>query len=243
MSRLPDLIRFYELLQSLEQRLGGFRHLAQCSGRQGWPARGVYFFFEPGEIRSDSGQGPRVTRVGTHALKQASSSTLWGRLSQHRGQVRDGAGNHRGSIFRLLVGEALMYRNNKVSHLPTWGLGSDAGAAAERLGWTREQVKAAERSWEIQVSDYIGNMPFLWLTIDDLPGPDSLRGYIERNAIGILSNFNQEFVDPPSNTWLGRDSGRERVRQSGLWNNNHVDEGYDASFLEQLERLVKLASA
>lgn len=95
----------------------------------------------------------------------------------------------------------------------------------------------------MQVSNYIGNMPFLWLPIDDLPGPDSLRGYIERNAIGLLSNFNQEFVDPPSNTWLGRDSGRERVRQSGLWNNNHVDEGYDASFLEQLERLVKLASA
>ncbi len=90
----------------------------------------------------------------------------------------------------------------------------------------------------MQVSDRIGEMPFLWLAIDDHPGPESLRGYIERNAIGLLSNFNQESLDPPSDTWLGRDSGRERVRRSGLWNNNHVDERYDALFLEQLERLV-----
>jgi hypothetical protein len=62
---------------------------------------------EEGEERSHSGQGPRIVRVGTHALKGGSSTTLWKRLSQHKGQERSRRGNHRGSIFRLIVGTAL----------------------------------------------------------------------------------------------------------------------------------------
>ena len=77
-----------------------------------WPRRGVYFFFENGEPRSGTGAGPRVVRVGAHGLKNGARSTLWGRLSQHRGSSRSGLGNHRGSIFRLLVGVALANRNN-----------------------------------------------------------------------------------------------------------------------------------
>jgi hypothetical protein len=34
-----------------------------------WPRRGVYFFFENGEMRSETGTGPRVVRVGTHAMR------------------------------------------------------------------------------------------------------------------------------------------------------------------------------
>jgi hypothetical protein len=99
--RLPDLIRFYSILNRLEKTIGGPRALADCRGRMKWPARGVYFFCEAGENRSDTGEGPRVVRVGTHALKAGGSTTLWGRLSTHRGQLRSGGGNHRGSIFRL----------------------------------------------------------------------------------------------------------------------------------------------
>ena len=82
-------------------------------------------------------------------------------------------------------------------------------------------------------------MPFLWLEIDDEPGPDSLRGYIERNAIALLSNYGKEPLDPPSGEWLGRLCDRERVRNSGLWNQNHVEERYDPAFLDTLERLAR----
>ena len=68
MDRLNDLVRFYDLLDRLEKRLGGKRTLAECNGRMDWPARGVYFFFEAGEERRDSGDGPRIIRIGTHAL-------------------------------------------------------------------------------------------------------------------------------------------------------------------------------
>jgi hypothetical protein len=109
MSRLSDLVRFYALLDRLKQRLGGTRSLATLNSFRDGPTRGVYFFFEPFEARKESGDGPRVVRVGTHALTAGSRSTLRQRLIQHRGQA-SGLGNHRGSIFRLLVGEALLAR-------------------------------------------------------------------------------------------------------------------------------------
>jgi hypothetical protein len=114
MDRHADLGRLYAVLASLEGRLGGKRTLAECDGRMGWPVRGVYFFFEPGEARSDTGIGPRVVRVGTQALQAGSSTSLWRRLSQHRGITATCGGNHRGSIFRFLVGNAIKSRDAHV---------------------------------------------------------------------------------------------------------------------------------
>jgi len=117
-ARREHLVRFYSILDELEKRIGGARTFGDCRGRMNWPARGVYFFREAGETRSDTGKGPRIVRVGTHALKTGGSTTIWGRLSTHRGQMRSGGGNHRGSIFRLIVGTALTDRDGH--KFPTW---------------------------------------------------------------------------------------------------------------------------
>jgi len=225
--RADHLVRFYSILDELEARTGPARSLGYCSGRTGWPDRGIYFFREAGEQRTDTGTGPRIVRVGTHALKDGSRTTLWTRLSQHKGQTNTGGGNHRGSIFRLLVGTALVQRHRYDCH--TWGEGNSAS----------REVRQCEQTLERDVSSVIGKMPFLWLAIDDPAGPQSLRGYIEKNAIALLSNYNKSALDPASSGWLGRDCDRERVRNSGLWNSNHVDDGYDADFLDELARLVE----
>ena len=226
-SRLDHLKTFYELIGLLEARIGGARALAECSGTRDWPRRGVYFFREEGESRTDTGTGPRIVRVGTHALKAGSGTTLRSRLSQHRGQLRSGGGNHRGSIFRLIVGTALIARDGY--HCPTWDDRKSSAPAA---------IRAGEQALERAVSEIIGAMPFLWVGIDDEPGADSARGIIERNAIGLLSNYGKEPIDPPSSRWLGHYCNRSRVRASGLWNANHVDEAYDPAFLDRLEMLV-----
>jgi len=225
--RLRDLIRFYEILDTLAERIGGPRILAECTGRMEWPERGVYFFQEHGETRSDSGTGPRIVRVGTHALKTGSKTTLWQRLSQHRGTARTRGGNHRGSIFRLLVGTALAETNGMT--IPTWGQGSSAP----------KPIREKEKPLEELVSKTIGEMPFLWLDVPDPVGLENLRDYIERNAIALLSNYNRPVLDPPSSSWLGAHCNREKVRASGLWNQNHVDKAYDPAFLDELERLVR----
>jgi hypothetical protein len=187
----------------------------------------VCIFFEPGELRSDSGVGIRVVRVGTHALNEGSRTKLWKRLSQHSGQRRSGGGNHRGSIFRLIVGAALI--NQQGHKFATWG--KDSSAPRE----IRNQQVALERP----VSAVIRKMPFLWLAIDDEPGPKSLRGYIERNVIALLSNYERPALDAPSEEWLGYYCDRERVQRSGLWNNRHVDERYDPAFLNSLATLIE----
>ena len=120
----------------------------------------------------------------------------------------------------------------------SWGVGSDAGTAARRLGLSRADIRAAEADLELRVSSYVGTMPFLWLDVGDDPGPASERGLIERNAIALLSSFHDPSPDPASTEWLGRSSDRERVCRSGLWNNQHVDEDYSPRFLDVFERRI-----
>lgn len=222
--RAHHLQQFYELLDQLEYKIGSARCLSECNGTMCWPQRGVYFFREAGEIRTHTG-GPRIVRVGTHALKAGSKTTLWNRLSQHRGVASHGGGNHRGSVFRKIVGAALIRRDGW--DCSTWGQGSNA----------TKGIREAEHPLEQAVSEVIGVMPFLWLSVDDEPGPDSLRGCIERNAIALLSHY-RESIDLPSPQWLGSWSDSEKVQQSGLWNSNHVDDDYDPAFLCALQRQI-----
>ena len=225
-SRLDHLKQFYASLASLEERLGGARRLSDCSGYMKWPTRGIYFFMEAGEVRANIGDCPRIVRVGTHALKAGSKTKLWNRLYQHKGVTSSGGGNHRGSIFRRIVGAALIERDGL--DYPSWGKGDTAP----------REVRKLEQPLERTVSTVIGDMPFLWLAVEDEAGPESRRGYIERNAIALLSNYDKEPIDPPSTSWLGHLSDREKVRASGLWNSNHVNEDYDPAFLGVLTRLV-----
>lgn len=229
--RRHDLERFYSLIRELKTVVGGYRYLRDCTGQMGWPHRGVYFFFENGEFRED-GVTPRVVRVGTHALKYGSHSTLWGRLSQHKGHSRGtyaGGGNHRGSIFRLHVGSALLNVGVYPEEIrQSWGSGNQAP----------QQTRVREHQLEVDVSTHIGNMPFLWVEVPDDPGPESDRGLIEAGAIALLSNFGVQPIDPPSLNWLGLAAGSSAVAKSGLWNVSHVQEQYDPAFLDVLERYV-----
>ena len=67
----------------------------------------TYFFREAGENRSDTGEGLRVVRVGTHAPKAGGSTTLSADCPRTGVSWAAVGGNHRGSIFRLIVGTAI----------------------------------------------------------------------------------------------------------------------------------------
>jgi hypothetical protein len=242
MSGENGLGRFYQLMDALCNRLGGYLYLRDCTGRYNWPSRGVYYFCDEREPRTGSGKGYRVVRVGTHALTAGSSTSLWQRLSQHAGSKSSGAGNHRGSIFRLLVGEAIQ-RRDRTSEPRTWGVGSDPGRAGAKLSLSAVQVRESERVLEAAVSRYIAALPFLVVAAEDAPGPESVRGLLERNSIALLSNIGKERPDSPTPEWLGRHSGRQRVKESGLWNNRHVEEAYDPPFLEVLQKQIAATKA
>jgi hypothetical protein len=220
-----DIDRFYALLSTRCSKVDGTRQLKDCDGRKKWkwPKGGVYFFFEEGEYRQDQPGILRVVRVGTHALTEISKTTLWNRLKQHKG-TDNGGGNHRGSVFRLHVGTALIEKQRCHAAYPYWGKGTSA----------KKEITDSERPMELQVSKYIGQMPFLWLAVDT-PG---MRAHIEKHAIGLLCNRGKP-VDTQSPTWLGKYSSRPAIRQSGLWNVKHTEENYDPSFLDDLEDLLE----
>jgi hypothetical protein len=220
--RGADLVRFYRLLGELEALNRGTHRLAQASAADAWPNRGVVWFYERGENRSDTGSGPRIVRVATHALKRELNTTLWDRLAQ------DAGGSHRGSIFRTVIG--LSVRDLMGNTEPNgWGRGIAPAPGTEKQ----------EATLEAAVNHYIAQMPFLYLTVNDDPGPMSLRAFIEKNSIALLSNFARTPVDSASPAWLGRRCNREKVAQSGLWNIQHVDEAYDPSFMDAMKTLME----
>jgi hypothetical protein len=224
--RTGGLERLYGAIDRLRERVGGARTLASADGRSGWPSHGVYLFFEDGECRED-GREPRVVRVGTHALPATSRTSMWQRLSQHRGTLggrHPGSGNHRGSVFRLHLGSALIARDGWPEAAATWGRGSSAST----------EVRAGEVELERAVSRYIRSMPLLWLDVPDRHD----RRVIEQDLIALLSNADRPSRDAPSEAWLGRHAAHPAIRRSGLWNVHHVDARFDGLGLNRFVELV-----
>lgn len=225
-----DLDRFYELLGGLSASTEQGNPLATYTGKSELPAKGVYFFQEPNEYRAD-GATPRIVRVGTHAVSADSKATLWHRLRAHLGS-RSGSGHHRGSVFRRHVGKAILLRDE--IYLPSWGQGSvvPANVRADTVAMT------AEAAHELKVSEYIGKMRMMWIEVSDHASTDSMRAFIEKNAIALLSNMLNP-IEEAGGKWLGRHSPVEEITRSYLWNVNHVRDAYDETFLDRLEFAVE----
>lgn len=223
---MNDIDRFYFLIQKLEDGLGGKRLFGECDDSMKWPKRGVYFLFEPREHRHADPSTPRVTLVGTHAIKHGGKTTLWNRLRTHKG-TRSGNGNHRNSVFRSHLGLALNYKYPGRFNAPEWG----NGRSAER------EIRIQELELEKMVSKYIGKFSILWLAVLDEPSPQSDREYIKKNTIALLSNHMHP-IDSPSPDWLGNCSPNRSIRKSGLWNVIHVDQDYDPAFLDIMAAYV-----
>lgn len=217
--------RFFGLMQQVWAAQSGGRRIDSTSGRQAWPSRGVYFILDSYGV--DRGRLPRIVRVGTHAVSQGSKTTLWHRLSTHRGTTL-GAGSHRSSIFRLHVGRAWTRCAETEIWPESWGQGQTAPL----------EVRQGEERLEQQVSKLIGAMSVIWLDVGDEPGPESERAYLERNAIGLISRLGllRSAIEPD---WLGHFSADWRIAVSGLWNLNHVFRRPDPDFIDRLTIAVE----
>jgi hypothetical protein len=225
-----DVQRFYELIAKLELKPHQCLTLRELIATRGLPARGVYFFREPGEYSSVF-RGPRIVRVGTHGVSTGSKATLRSRLRMHLG-TQSGGGNHRGSIFRRHVGHAIL--NEGKQSVSTWGVGSSAPTELREC----PAALRTERELEHMVSERIGAMSVLWVHVPDEASASSERATIERNAIAMLSNKKQ-LVERAGTGWLGHHSDRQEIRSSLLWNLNHTADTYDPSFLPILQAAIE----
>jgi len=228
MRRKEDILLFYELLENLRKKVGGYRYLVSSHGRMNWPRQGVYFFLEETEFRENS-NAPRVVRIGTHAVSKGSKSVLWKSLYQHRGPEGGnfpGGGSHRSSKFRENVGFAVMKKEGL--SIPTWGISQSVP----------KRVLEAEYELEVFVSDYIGKLPFLWLDVEGPGQKFNIRSTIHKYSISLLSNLIHSPINPPTKFWLGQHSPNNNVKNSGLWNAHATDTAPVPDFLPILEKYV-----
>ncbi len=221
-----DLKRFYDLLGKLEHGIGGKHRVRDLEGGATIPKQGIYFFFENSEFHNQDQGVLRVTRVGTHGVSKGSKSSLWNRIKTHKGNTSLD-GNHRGSIFRLHVGKAIINHSKGALCYPHWGIGQSAS----------KEIRAQESEHEKRVSKYISDMSILWLSVPGESGADNDRAYLERNIIGLLTS---RTTKPKliSENWLGRYSDKDIIVSNGLWNIAHVGVAYDRRFLDVLSKYI-----
>lgn len=105
------IAELYEELSNVAEKQG-LHTLRQVLSSGKLPKQGVYIFFEGAEQSAFSTRLPRIVRIGTHAVSAGSKTALRTRLRTHFG-TKSGNGNHRGSIFRLHVGEAIACKFRK----------------------------------------------------------------------------------------------------------------------------------
>lgn len=213
-ARIEDLDRLYGWIEA-ERETGRAFTFGDLSV-SAVPKRGVYIFIDPTECNFRK-TGPRVVRIGTHAVSAGSRASLRGRLRNHLGPASQ-MGSHRGSIFRLHVGRAMLEAELGHESLPSWGQGQDAGA----------EIRALEQVHEISVSRYLRRLQVVYLDIDDEPSKDSMRARAEMQLIALFSDTMRP-IDLPSSEWLGLKSPVAPIRQSGLWNIRGVGGKYDPS--------------
>lgn len=228
--RGTHLERFYEILSKLkETRVSGSDFGSQIF-REKIPAKGIYFFFEPSEVRSANASQLRVVRVGTHGVSAGSKSTLRYRIGTHFG-TRAGGGNHRSSIMRLHIGAAMLNAGALGFTVENWG---------EKTGPNFHPADLmSERRLESEVSRYLAKMSMICIAIGDESSASSDRAYIEQNSIALLAGINGP-IDVADSNWLGSYSVKTEIRESSLWNVNCVYDSYDPDFLNVLEEYAQV---
>jgi hypothetical protein len=217
-----------ELYGAIEHALGGAElpTLREYMGSKNLTKQGVYLFFEDGEPTEFNQRLPRIVRIGTHAVSAGSSTTLRDRLRTHMGTA-DGDGNHRGSVFRLHVGNAIIKARNLSGEYPDWGKGQSA----------TKDVKNQERRLEQEVSKYLSRLRVFCLPLSGPASKSSIRSRVEAAIIGVLTQDGMA-LERPTQNWLGLNSTRSEIRESGLWNLQHLGVAPDKKAFESALRVL-----
>jgi hypothetical protein len=238
-STSPDpLDQFYTKLGDLKTQTDGPYYLDECDGQMDWPDRGIYIFFDQNsDLDVDPPSEWSISRIGTVGVSEGSSNTLWKRLRQHRGNTRGehaGGGNHRGSIFRLHVGRAIIEAENLHDDYPYWGTSHREGIPLET-----DALREQEHPLEVRVSDYIRSLPFLVMDVPGAPSKTSARARLEKNLIGLVSQRRRTTPTLMREGWLGHENPKPEIHRTGLWNIHHVTALYDASIISDINSYIQ----
>jgi hypothetical protein len=225
-----------EKCNQLHLWFNGLKRHTFCNGYADQiPQNGIYIIFEKGE---KAHYADRIVRIGTHNIGSRGNSTLEDRLEQHISP--NGL-----SVFRNKIGDALINKSR--------GEGSSFWSEEDLIDWNkswgkgvpRRHIRFQQRSRSIQfeeadrlISEYIReNISFVCIEIDKKDD----RKLIEKRLISTVSNCTE---CQQSVHWLGNYSTKEKVRKSGLWQENELwkSDFSDAEFgrFEGIVRVLKV---
>ena len=185
------------------------------------PKNGIYFFYEKGEFWGhDDSKKPRIVRVGTHRKDNFRS-----RISQHflvnnpniKLCLDDLAPKNR-SIFRKNLGRAILSLE-KSKYLSTWDIDFTSRNAKDKLSHLRDIDFESET--ENKISFLLkDNFSFRYIKVESQKARIGSKG-LESSLVGTLSHC-QVCLSSPN--WLGRYSPVKKIRESGLWQVQHLND-------------------
>ncbi len=183
------------------------------------PDNGVYFFYEKGELYGHCSENrPRIVRIGTHREGNFKSRIkdhfLFNESKMNFDKTRSPP--HDRSIFRKNLGRAIL-NNEKNVYLKIWDI--DYTTRENRKELSDQRNIKLERKIEAQVTTLLQyNFSFKYLIIKGQERRIGSKG-IESRLIGTLSQCDKCM---PSKEWLGNHSPVSKIRDSGLWQYQHL---------------------
>lgn len=208
------------LCPELHQLLSGQPHYRFPFSSTLIPPNGVYVLFEKGETAHGT---DRIVRIGTHD----GDGRLAARLEEHF--VRE---NKDRSVFRKNIGRALLSSIND-PFLKQWDI--DRTKKTVRDNPLRQVDPKKLQQTERKVTARIQNT-FSFVVIPTTTSID--RHQLEAGLIALVANCSE---CRPSPNWLGLRSPSIKIRESGLWQVQHLDD--EPISLENLAMLGKLLTS
>jgi hypothetical protein len=186
------------------------------------PYNGIYFFYEEGEI-ADHGCGliPRIVRIGTHK-----ENNFQIRISEHfllnESKLNFTIANPKPSdrsIFRKNIGRALLNKNNDY-YMKIWNI--DYTSKENRLKMNLMRNIEKEKQIESEISKILRErFSFRFIVLEGQQKGIGKEG-LESRLIGTVANCN---VCKASDSWLGKSSPIEHIRNGKLWLSQYLIAG------------------
>ncbi|RLI76516.1 hypothetical protein DRP04_12580 [Archaeoglobales archaeon] len=200
------------------------------------PKNGIYFFYEDGEFWGHNGDLLRIVRIGTHR-----SDNFRNRIAEHflfkenkmnfdknRPKPSDR------SIFRKNIGRALLNRDND-SYLEIWEIDFLPKENRIKYGHLRDIEK--EKLVESRITEILRKkFSFRFIIIEREEERIGTKG-LESKLIGTVARCKK---CRPSESWLGRYSPVQEIRNSGLWLKQHLNASeIDEKDMVKIETLIQ----
>ncbi|MHA1797689.1 MAG: hypothetical protein ACTSVY_04500 [Candidatus Helarchaeota archaeon] len=199
------------------------------------PFKGIYFFYEKGEIWGHCGEKPRIVRVGTHK-----GNNFRNRIAEHfllnEKKLNFDKNKEKPSdrsIFRKNIGRALLNKNED-PYLKIWN--RDFVPRQDRIKFGNSRNIEKEKSIEKQITDILEDKFFFrFIIIENEDERIGSKGF-ESKLIGTVSRCTK---CKPSRNWLGNYSPKKKIRASGLWLEHHLNApGITEADMSVIEKLV-----